>query len=76
MTTFEEPQAWWDRLSATTKERLLAQPLSEVPRDVLAEVVQAGAPVTGAWFTYTDEGPDKMSLPQSFEDFLEKQRPR
>lgn len=75
MTNFAEPQTWWDRLSDKTQARLLAHnPLNEVPGDLIPEVVKAGAPMTGAWFTPTENGPDKLSLPRSFEEFLEARR--
>ncbi|WP_164202370.1 hypothetical protein [[Micrococcus luteus] ATCC 49442] len=75
MTNFPEPQTWWDQLSDETQTRLLANnPLNEVPGDLILEVVKAGAPVTGAWFTATENGPDKLSLPRTFEEFLEAQR--
>lgn len=75
MTNFPEPQTWWDRLSEQTQARLLAEPLSEVPGDLIPEVVRAGAPVVGAWFTPTENGPDKLSLPRHFEEFLRARRP-
>jgi hypothetical protein len=75
MTNFAEPQKWWDRLSETTQARLLANnPLNEVPGDLILEAIKAGAPMTGAWFTHTEHGPDKLSLPRSFEEFLEVRR--
>lgn len=73
---FVEPQTWWDRLSGETQVRLLAGPLNEVPGDLIPEVVKAGAPVAGAWFTPTENGPDKLSLPRNFEEFLATQRQR
>jgi hypothetical protein len=76
MTNSVEPQAWWDQLSDETQARLLAGPLNEVPGDLIPEVVKAGAPVAGAWFTPTENGLDKLSLPRSFEEFLEAQRQR
>ncbi len=75
MMNFPEPQAWWDRLSGATQARLLvSNPLNEVPGDLIPEVVRAGAPVAGAWFTATENGPDKLSLPRNFEEFLEARR--
>jgi hypothetical protein len=42
--------------------------------DLIPEVIKAGAPVAGAWFTPTLNGPDKLSLPRNFEEFLESRR--
>lgn len=76
MTNLVEPQVWWDRLTEGTRARLLAEPLNEVPGDLIPEVVTAGAPMSGAWFTPTLNGPDNLSLPRAFEQFLEAQRRR
>ncbi|WP_157371510.1 hypothetical protein [Angustibacter sp. Root456] len=64
--------SWWSNLKPQTREALMADPYGPVPTDLATEVAKAGAPLSAAWWTESQSGPDAWHLPGEAARYVER----
>lgn len=63
-------EQWWPKLKPTTREWLIENNGDEVPAEVVAEIAEAGGPVSSDPWWVGQGGPDRC-LPDEATDWIE-----
>jgi hypothetical protein len=64
--------SWWSNLSSDTRKALMADPHGPVPSERAAEVIEAGASLSAAWWPENQSGPDAWHLPRQAARYVER----